>query len=82
MVGTFYRAPRPGADPFVEPGSRVDSDSVVAIIEVMKLMYSVAAGFSGEVEEICAENGDLVHKGERLMLIRAQGETKSAGADT
>ena len=70
MVGTFYRAPRPGADPFVEPGSRVEADTVVAIIEVMKLMYSVTAGVRGEVIEVHVENGTLVQKGERLMLVR------------
>ena len=82
MVGTFYRAPRPGADPFVEPGAPVEADSVVAIIEVMKLMYSVVAGVSGQVEEVCAENGQLVQKGQRLLLVRTDSEAaseKSAG---
>ena len=44
MVGTFYNAPKPGADPFVEIGSSVNEDSVIAIIEVMKLMNSIPAG--------------------------------------
>jgi len=80
MVGTFYRAPRPGADPFVQPGSNVNPDAVVAIIEVMKLMYSVVAGLNGAVQEICVENGDLVQKGQRLMLIRTQDDSESAEA--
>jgi len=70
MVGVFYRAPRPGAEPFVQPGSPVGPDTVVAIIEVMKLMNSVAAGADGEVVEILAENGHLVQKGQCLMRVR------------
>jgi acetyl-CoA carboxylase biotin carboxyl carrier protein len=70
MVGTFYRAPRPGADPFVLPGYRVGPDTVVAIIEVMKLMNSVAAGMDGEVMEIVVEDGQLIEKGQCLMRVR------------
>jgi len=70
IVGTFYRAPRPGADPFVKPGSRVGPDTVVAIIEVMKLMNSVAAGIDGEVVEIVVEDGQLVQKGQCLIRVR------------
>jgi len=70
IIGTFYRAPRPGADPFVKTGSRVGPDTVVAIIEVMKLMNSVAAGMAGEVVEILVEDGHLVEKGQCLMRVR------------
>jgi acetyl-CoA carboxylase biotin carboxyl carrier protein len=70
IVGTFYRAPRPGSDPFVQPGSRVQPDTVVAIIEVMKLMNSVAAGMDGEVVEIVVEDGQLIEKGQCLMRVR------------
>jgi acetyl-CoA carboxylase biotin carboxyl carrier protein len=70
MVGTFYRAPRPGADPFVLPGSRVGPDTVVAIIEVMKLMNSVAAGMDGEVVEVIVADGQLIEKGQCLMRVR------------
>ena len=70
MVGTFYRAPRPGADPFVQPGSRVGADTLVAIIEVMKLMNSLAAGVDGEIVDILVEDGHLVEKGQRLMRVR------------
>jgi acetyl-CoA carboxylase biotin carboxyl carrier protein len=80
LVGTFYRAPRPGAEPFVETGAQVRADTVVAIIEVMKLMYSVAAGVDGEVVEISAENGKLVERGQRLMLIRTADESSQAGS--
>jgi acetyl-CoA carboxylase biotin carboxyl carrier protein len=70
MIGTFYRAPRPGSDPFVQPGSQVQPDTVVAIIEVMKLMNSVAAGMDGEVVEVVVEDGQLVQKGQCLMRVR------------
>jgi acetyl-CoA carboxylase biotin carboxyl carrier protein len=70
MVGTFYRAPAPGEAPFVELGSHVDEDSQVCIIEVMKLMSSVAAGARGVVVEICRGNGEPVQYGEVLFRLR------------
>jgi acetyl-CoA carboxylase biotin carboxyl carrier protein len=69
MVGTFYRASAPGAKPFVEPGARVERDSVVCIIEVMKLMNSIRAGVAGTVREIRAENGEPVEFGQVLLVI-------------
>ncbi len=70
MVGTFYNAPKPGAGPFVEIGSRVNEDSVIAIIEVMKLMNSIPAGLNGEIVEILAEDAQFVEKGQLLMRVR------------
>jgi acetyl-CoA carboxylase biotin carboxyl carrier protein len=70
MLGTFYRAEAPGGTPFVEVGSTVGPDSTVCIIEVMKMMNSVAAGVSGTVVEVCAENGALVEYGEPLLRVR------------
>ena len=70
IVGTFYRAPNPGAAPYVELGSKVEPDTVVAIIEVMKLMNSVAAGVAGEVVEICVDNAELVEQGQPLLRVR------------
>jgi len=70
MVGTFYRAPQPGAAPFVGIGTRVDVNSVIAIVEVMKLMCSIPAGVSGEVREILAEDAQLVQKGQLLMRVK------------
>jgi acetyl-CoA carboxylase biotin carboxyl carrier protein len=70
MLGTFYRAEAPGAAPFVELGATVGPDSTVCIIEVMKMMNSVAAGVSGTVVEVCAENGELVEYGEPLLRVR------------
>ena len=70
MVGTFYRAPKPGAEPFVKVGSQVGSDTIIGIIEVMKLMNSIRAGVAGEVVEICAENGVLIEKGQPILRVR------------
>ena len=69
LPGTFYRAPRPGAAPFVEVGDEVREDTVVAIVETMKLMNSVHAGARGRVSEICLENAEPVGQGTTLMWI-------------
>lgn len=69
LPGTFYRAPQPGAPPFVEVGSTVDADTVVGIIETMKLMNPVHAGASGTISEVLAENGAMVGKHATLMRI-------------
>ena len=69
LLGTFYRAARPGAPPFVEVGARVGPESIVGIIEVMKLMNTVRAGVTGVVREICARDGVLVEFGETLLRI-------------
>jgi len=70
LPGTFYRAPRPGAAPFVEVGSRVGPDTVVGIVETMKLMNSVAAGVAGTVAEICLGNAEFAAHGATLLRIR------------
>ena len=69
LPGTFYRAPRPGADPFVGVGDAVAPDTVVAIVETMKLMNSVHAGTAGRVARICVDNGEFAPLGATLMLI-------------
>ena len=71
MVGTFYRAPAPGEPPFVEVGSRVEPQTIVCIIEVMKMMNSVHAGVAGTVLEVCSENGALVEYGAPLFRVEA-----------
>jgi len=73
MVGTFYRAPAPGAPAFVEVGAKVEPDDVVCIIEVMKLMNSIRAGRRGRVVEILAENAELVEYGQPLIVIEPIG---------
>lgn len=72
LLGIFYRAPKPGEPPFVEVGSKVAEDTVVGIIEVMKLMNSVCAGAKGEVVEILAENEALVEFDEILLRVRPE----------
>ena len=69
MLGTFYRAPKPGAPPYVEVGTPVEADTVIGIIEVMKLMNTVRAGLRGRVHEILASDGALVEFGETLIRV-------------
>jgi acetyl-CoA carboxylase biotin carboxyl carrier protein len=69
LPGTFYRAPQPGAPPFVEVGSAVGPDTVIGIIETMKLMNPVHAGASGTIGAILAENGEMVGKHAALMRL-------------
>jgi acetyl-CoA carboxylase biotin carboxyl carrier protein len=70
MLGTFYRAQAPGASPFVDVGTRVEPDTVVCLIEVMKMMNSVPAGVAGTIVEVCAENAQLVEDGAPLFQVR------------
>jgi biotin carboxyl carrier protein len=69
MLGTFYRAEAPGKPPFVEVGDRVEPDTIVCIIEVMKMMNSVPAGVAGTVTEVVADNAQLVEYGEPLFRV-------------
>lgn len=70
IVGTFYRSPSPTADAFVKIGSIVEAESVVCIIEAMKLMNEIQAEASGEVVKIYVENGQPVEYGQPLFGIR------------
>ena len=70
LLGIFYRAPRPGEPPFVEVGSKLEEDTIVGIIEVMKLMHSVRAGVKGEVAAVLVTNGAPVEYGEILLRVR------------
>jgi acetyl-CoA carboxylase biotin carboxyl carrier protein len=70
LPGTFYRAPSPGAANFVEVGSRIERDSIIGIIETMKVMSSIESGHAGEVVEIVAENGVMVDKDGVLMRVK------------
>ena len=69
MVGTMYRAPSPGAPPFVEVGSRVSAGDVVCIIEAMKILNQIESEVSGVVREILVENGQPVEYGQALMIV-------------
>lgn len=69
MVGTFYRAPSPGADPFVEVGTQVKKGDTLCIIEAMKLLNEIEAEVSGTVKEILVDNGSPVEFGQPLFVI-------------
>lgn len=68
-LGTFYRAPKPGAAPFIEIGQKVSADTEICLIEVMKLFTSVKAGIAGTVRQIAAADAQLVEGGEPLIYI-------------
>src|SRR5437763_4537 len=70
IVGTFYRSPSPTAEPFVRLGSHVEADSVVCIIEAMKLMNEILAETSGEIAKIYVENGQPVEYGQPLFGVK------------
>jgi acetyl-CoA carboxylase biotin carboxyl carrier protein len=70
LLGIFYRAPKPGEPAYIETGARVAPDTIIGIIEVMKLMNTVRAGVHGEVVAIVARNGELVEFGEALLFVR------------
>jgi acetyl-CoA carboxylase biotin carboxyl carrier protein len=69
MVGTFYSAPKPEAPPFVKVGDHVSPDTVVCLIEAMKVFSEVKAEVSGTVRKIVAKNSDSVEFGEPLLLV-------------
>jgi acetyl-CoA carboxylase biotin carboxyl carrier protein len=69
LVGIFYRAPRPGAPPYVEVGAAVEEDTIIGIIEVMKLMNAVRAEVKGTVSEILVQDGAAVEYGQVLMRV-------------
>jgi acetyl-CoA carboxylase biotin carboxyl carrier protein len=70
MVGTWYRSPKPGAEPFIAIGTALQPDTVIGIIEVMKLMSSIPARSSGTVVEILAEDASFVEKGQLLLRVK------------
>ena len=69
LVGVFYRAPSPGAKPFVDVGDTVERGQTVCIVEAMKVMNEVASDFRGTVVEILVENGEAVQYEQPLMVI-------------
>ena len=68
----FYAQARPGEPTFVKVGDQVDEDTVVCLLEIMKCFRSVPAGVKGTVEEVIAENGAMVNKGDALIMIRPE----------
>jgi len=73
LLGNFYSAPRPGDPPFVEVGSRVEEDTTIGIIEVMKLMNPIRAGVAGTVVAMLAQNGVAVEEGQPLIRVKSGG---------
>ncbi len=70
MVGTFYRSPSPETDPFVDVGAVVGEDTVICIIEAMKVMNEIKAELRGTILEILVENGEPVEFGQPLFVIK------------
>ena len=70
MVGTFYRAASPESPPFVDIGQEVNEDTVVCIIEAMKVMNEIKAEVKGVIAEVVAENGKPVQFGQALFKVR------------
>ena len=71
MVGTFYSAPSPDAEPFIKVGSQVDADTVVCIVEAMKVMNEIKAEMSGTVTEVLCKAGEAVEFGQVLFKVKA-----------
>jgi acetyl-CoA carboxylase biotin carboxyl carrier protein len=69
MVGTFYRAPSPGADPFVQVGDTVKEGQTLCIIEAMKLLNEIESDVAGVVKEILVDNGQAVEYGQPLFVV-------------
>jgi acetyl-CoA carboxylase biotin carboxyl carrier protein len=70
MVGTFYRSPSPESKPFADVGTKIEENSLVCIIEAMKIMNEIQAETKGTVVEILAENGQPVEYGQRLFKLK------------
>jgi len=70
MVGTFYRAPAPEVDAYVEVGRRINPESVVCILEAMKVMNEIKSECSGEVVKICVQNGEAVEYDQPLFVVK------------
>ncbi|HEX7878688.1 MAG TPA: acetyl-CoA carboxylase biotin carboxyl carrier protein, partial [Candidatus Eisenbacteria bacterium] len=69
MVGTFYRSPAPDADPYIEPGDRIESGQTLCIIEAMKLMNEIQAEVRGKIVRVSVSNGQPVEFGQTLFLV-------------
>lgn len=70
MVGTFYQAPSPESDPYVKVGSKVTEDTVVCIVEAMKLFNEIEAEVTGEITEVLVKDGELVEYGQPLFRVK------------
>lgn len=79
LPGTFYRAPKPGADPYVEVGSRVEEDTVVGLLETMKLFNSIYANLRGVVVEFRVDDTQPADQDAVLVLVRPDAESLAEG---
>ena len=70
MIGTYYAKPSPDSEPYVEVGSNVDSQTVVCIIEAMKVMNEIKAETSGTIAKVCVTNGQAVEYGQVLFKVK------------
>lgn len=70
MVGTFYAAPNPDSKPYVEVGSTVNNDTVVCVLEAMKVMNEICAECSGKIIEVLAKNGSAIEYGQPLFKVQ------------
>jgi len=73
-LGTFYRSPKPGAEPYVEVGSEVTASSQLCLLEVMKLYTAVEAGVDGVIVQVLVDDSALVEHGQPLFVVRPHGE--------
>lgn len=73
MVGTFYAAPEPGAKPFVALGAKIDEETTVGLIEVMKVFNAVQSRVRGVIAEVCVQNGEFVEYGQTLFIVKPAG---------
>ena len=72
MVGTFYGASSPDEDPYIKIGDKVKKDTIVCIVEAMKLFNEIEAEVSGEIVEVLVEDGQLIEYGQPLFLVKAE----------
>ncbi len=70
MVGTFYQALNPESEPFVQPGDAVSGDTVVCVVEAMKVMNEIKAGLTGTIEKVLVSNGEAVEFGQPMFQVR------------
>jgi len=72
MVGTFYAAATPDAEPFVSVGTRVEPDTVVCLVEAMKVFNEIKAELTGTIEKVLVDNGDAVEFGQPLFRVKPE----------
>jgi acetyl-CoA carboxylase biotin carboxyl carrier protein len=82
LLGNFYRAPKPGAPPFVDVGDKVEEDTVVGIVETMKMMTPVHAGVRGTIVELRTGNGEFADTDAILLLVDPTSGTSGPGEGT